>query len=149
MTDLAEFLRARIAEDEEIARRAGDAGCGLRWSVQSDEPTLKAGLDTWVADIPMSVWTCDDELDGCPEMARRIEYERDHMGRHDPARVLAECESKRRIIEAYRVEHTKARPQLPNLIALDTPAGGTLGWTLKCLALPYADHPQYDESWRP
>jgi hypothetical protein len=51
-------------------------------------------------------------------------------------RVLAECEAKRKIVNAM---------------------GSTLGdaeqsvaaFVLKALALPHADHPDYDEEWRP
>ncbi|PZR55239.1 hypothetical protein DNL40_02390 [Xylanimonas oleitrophica] len=61
-----------------------------------------------------------------------------------PARLLAECEAKRRIVGV------NAAP--------DWPQGDdryTLGWqdsahaVLRALALPYASHPDYDEAWRP
>ena len=57
------------------------------------------------------------------------------------ARVLAECEAKRRIVEAGRTDWTITRQ------------GNTLNMgpsqTLRLLALPYADREGYDESWRP
>lgn len=65
----------------------------------------------------------------------------EHHERWDPARVLREVEAKRRIIDMY-----------------DTAAGeGFVGQlyrnsaepTLRLLALPYADRPDYDEAWRP
>jgi hypothetical protein len=43
----------------------------------------------------------------------------------EPERWLAECEAKRRILE----EHEHACP------------------TTQALALPYADHPDYDQAW--
>ncbi|WP_353707620.1 DUF6221 family protein [Cellulosimicrobium sp. ES-005] len=51
-----------------------------------------------------------------------------------PARVLAECEAKRRIVESAR--------------RLGTRGGVTPEELLGNLALPYADHPDYDEAWR-
>lgn len=50
-----------------------------------------------------------------------------HTDRHDPHRVLAECEAKRRIVNI-----------VPDL-------QGVLG----ALALPYANHPDFREEWRP
>jgi len=86
MADLAEFLLARIAEDEAAYESA------------------------YVA-----------YLDGFP---------------FTPTRVLAECETKRRIVElcAY----------------WQRPVDGLDGEDiLRLLALPYADHPDYREEWRP
>lgn len=60
-----------------------------------------------------------------------------HVLRHDPARVLAEVEAKRRIVDLCDTE-TPETGGLPLAIR-----------TLRLLALPYADHPDYDEAWRP
>ncbi len=48
-----------------------------------------------------------------------------------PPRVLAECEAKRRLLGWARIEHRNTNP------------------VLRLLALPYADHPDYREEWRP
>jgi hypothetical protein len=65
-----------------------------------------------------------------------------------PERTMAECEAKRRIIElADQVENMEA--------SLMQEFGGTPDdddpsvMMLRALALPYADHPDYDEGWRP
>jgi hypothetical protein len=62
-----------------------------------------------------------------------------------PARVLAECEAKRRIVEAWAAADRMAG-SYPG-----TDAGIAMGLELavEFLALPYADHPDYDEAWRP
>jgi hypothetical protein len=68
----------------------------------------------------------------------------------DPARVLAEVEAKRRII----AEHADGEDHECE------PRFGEIDWTtgrqhllpcptLRLLALPYADHEDYDEAWRP
>ncbi len=55
---------------------------------------------------------------------------------YHPARVLAECEAKRRIVEAHGSQ-------------LD--ARGEVYWSpeVRYLAQVYSDHPDYDEAWRP
>jgi hypothetical protein len=72
-----------------------------------------------------------------------------HMARWDPPRVLAEVQAKRAILDLHRPEEFH-----------DTPGGffcrhdqGTAGiWpcqTVRLLCLPYADHPDYQQEWRP
>lgn len=108
MTDLAEFLLARIVEDEALARN--DMPTGAR----------RNGKATAVA------------------TARR---------------VRTECEAKRRI-----VEHHSGRPTFSNWPTSCDGCSedclyceGEHAWpcqTLRLLALPYVDHPDYDEAWR-
>ena len=78
----------------------------------------------------------------------------DHVVHHDPARVLAECAAKRRLVLACR----DVRPDLHLLGArpegLDFPLAPTdqhqlAALTLALLALPYAAHPDYRSAWRP
>ena len=117
---LTEFLTARIDEDEAVARA---------------EAEMQA------------------RFFGAPEFT--ITYEWARITRHEngaqgssfargcpsPARVLAECEAKRRIV-------------------LDLePGAGEGDWyagqdhlhaqVLRALALPYADHPDYQQEWKP
>ncbi len=84
---LAQFLLARIAEDEMVAKEVPG-------------PSDETGLSWWGEYGHLSV---------------------------SPARVLADCEAKRRIAH---------RPNCPP-------------WVLRYLALPYTDHPDYREEWRP
>lgn len=59
-------------------------------------------------------------------------------------RVLAECEAKRRIVEL----HHRVKPLFGGWscgICLDN--GGVDCRTLRALALPYADHPDYRDEW--
>jgi hypothetical protein len=78
----------------------------------------------------------------------------DHVAHHGPARVLAECAAKRRLVLACR----DARPDLRLLGArpagLDFPLPPTdqhqlAALILALLALPYAAHPDYRPAWRP
>jgi hypothetical protein len=72
------------------------------------------------------------------------------IARHDPARVLAEVDAKRQMLELHHsielptemldacaeCEVTGVYPEYPCR-------------TLRLLALPYAEHPDYREEWRP
>ena len=123
MSNLAEFVLARVAEDEATAR----AVTGPEWSAATCE---------WWGDLG------------------------DYVGRHDPARVLAECEAKRRIVEIHPDEHGTC------FACSDGDDGGCSDpeccgsgpipmfkdWpcpTLRWLALPYADHADYRQEWKP
>ena len=69
----------------------------------------------------------------------------------DPARVLAECDAKRRIIDlAYEATGYDMTVDLER--ASSARADSALAFVgdriLKALALPYADHPDFDEAWR-
>jgi hypothetical protein len=63
----------------------------------------------------------------------------------DPARVLAECEAKRRIVEL----HAGYRDELSGFWYCD--ACDRSHWpceTLMILAQPYSDHPDYLKEWK-
>jgi hypothetical protein len=136
MSDLTDFLLARIDEDERWAR---DATRGV-WSIAGEDdhrsviaaggsPVLNAG-----GEFCGDLWLDAADLDLA------------HIVRWDPARVLAECEAKRRIVDKCvpRVEITDMgsadRQFIPG------PPDMAL---LRLLALPYADHPDYRDEWRP
>jgi hypothetical protein len=92
-----------------------------------------------------------DAADAGPPQPRAAE----HVARHDPARVLAECVAKRRLVMA-------CRDSAPDLHFLGTRPHGMADFplspsgqhqlaalTLALLALPYADHHDYRPEWRP
>lgn len=71
----------------------------------------------------------------------------------NPGRVLAECDAKRRIVEHHARVADPEGDDLADLCAVcDANGPEAQGWpcdTLRLLALPYADHPEYREEWRP
>jgi hypothetical protein len=84
-----------------------------------------------------------------------------HMDRWSPDRVLAECEAKRRIIEAHPLTHDVVAVhsgETPGVACANCAALGRsekdivedLGPcdTLLALASIYSDHPDFDEAWR-
>ena len=135
---LTEFLLARIAEDEAAARDAGE-----RRGLPYESP----------------LYVVDDN------------YRHDQVGIY-PERVLAECEAKRRIVGIHELDPIE-------VYSWGTTGGGcglcdhscetggdTWGHdpcdahdgatfetvdceTLQVLALPYADHPDYRQEWKP
>ena len=155
MSDLTEFLLARIAEDEAIAQDAMCDGNGkwASWNRSWDD----AGWRDLAADgeritaLPTSI----DE----------------HVCRHDPVHILAECEAKRRIVALH--ESWPTLVQTPDKFEYDDGDLDTyvmrvsreMAWMttreyvarfgtdpptapmLAMLALPYVDHADYDEEW--
>jgi hypothetical protein len=75
-----------------------------------------------------------------------------HIVRWDPARVLAECEARRRIVE-FADEATSLDMQVDGEFRIgsrdesDEPYIGDS--IMRALALPYADSEGYREEWRP
>lgn len=143
---LTEFLLARYAEDEAVARAATPGP----WTWE--EPST----EKWPSG-DQSLVTAWSESDGSPKPvlygwgydASGIDAEdadRVHIARHDPARVLAECEAKRRIVSLFAP--TLADDKRAALGEWDETA-----WrgeqALRALAQPYADHPDFQEEWRP
>jgi Family of unknown function (DUF6221) len=64
-----------------------------------------------------------------------------HINRWRPARVLAECDAKRRIVAEHAdIDPCDAHDAAFKSIPCDT---------LRLLALPYADHPGYRSEWAP
>ena len=90
-------------------------------------------------------------------------YDSEHQARRNTERVLVECEAKRRIVERCRPLVAVVWRESDRLLAsafdemhMPTLAHSAPIWpnghaeaTLRDLALPYSDHPDYDEAWRP
>jgi hypothetical protein len=113
MDDLVAWLLAQIAEDGAAARACSDDALG--------------DITTWVD------YTSGDEF------ARSVA----HFQRHTPARVLAECEAKRLLLQQFALRGDSVR-------ATVVPAtGGVWDDLLRMLALPYADRPGYRNEWKP
>ncbi len=117
VTNLVEFLRARLDEDELAARDA----------IPDDDRWNSAMVAAWERD---------------PVTAT-------HIARWNPARVLAEVEAKRRIID-YCESAIEAGGIKPGSTWNDDAAGAEVGEAvLHLMALLYAGHPDYDPAWAP
>lgn len=132
---LTEFLLARIAEDEAVAEAA--SAQDDRW-VQSLSGSVVRTPTSYVA-----IAICQEQ------------EETSHIARHDPERVLAECEAKRLIVARHRGEYSCETCADEEEMCEDSEGYAT--WyrssvwapcpTLRLLALPYADHPDYQQEW--
>ena len=117
---LADFLMARIAEDE---RRLDvpefieeDSARGPGWGHRGD------GQECPLCGMWQFSGTESVTEDAWLEHADRA---------HQRSRVLAECEAKRRIVEWFSGSDPDDQP------------------VMKMLALPYISHPDYRPEWRP
>lgn len=140
---LVQFLCDRLDEDERAAMQSieqatvhlagADAASVSAWHVvERPTGTFVATRDQWdrVAEVVPNYGGAHT----------------DHIARHDPARVLAEVDAKRRILAEVYPEVAKAE----ELIQEEWHSGGNAdGDLLRLLALPYADHPDYRQEWRP
>lgn len=124
MDDLVNFLRARLDEDELIARDASVEA----WTKAEAPSIFVMSVNGLVAET--SAFT--DAL---------------HIARHDPARVLAEVDAKRQALAHYEriQQHTRNSDGGADYIF----AEGAVRKQAEYMALAYADHPDYRDEWRP
>lgn len=134
--DLVQFLRARLDEDERIAQAHKQAFPSWHHDDSANEIRDDANAGT-VAFVPHAA-------DGS------------HIARHDPARVLAEVDAKRRLLTVHARDTTYSFSGCVTCDAGDNSCGCMGGSaydypceTLRLLALPYADHPDYRPEWAP
>ena len=173
--DLIAFLRARLDEDEQAARAAtpgpwqAEPAVDSAYSLPSalvfrtDVDRNAPWSNEWV-----SPWVVQPDSEG----SEGIEpADAEHIARWDPARVLAEVEAKRRMLELHVPEpsgyingvyqmasepigdpfcsHCANLCHSSSGIMCDNPDAPWPCPTVRILALPYADHPDYREQWRP
>ncbi|WP_227979960.1 DUF6221 family protein [Nocardia spumae] len=134
MSAIEEFIEARIAEDEQTARTAGERA--MKWrsydGAVSGGPFEPADPEWGIEESGTHTIVYDE---GWP-----LKSEAAHIARMDPERAVREVDGKRAIVaecasilEVDGWEYTDA----PNLAWL----------TLYGLAAAWADHPDYDQDW--
>lgn len=165
--DIYEFLLARFAEEE------ADAKAGMEFTTGSWE--LMASATVYMPprasqEAALAARGVDAALGNVVTGAERREAARNgtwdgvfspdsdagaaaHIVRWDPARVLAEVAAKRAIVEEHGpaddgsgmlfICRTCSRRDLPEWYGEYVPCP-----TSRIVAAPYADHPDYDKSWR-
>ncbi len=139
VTNIAEFLTARLDEDQSTAETAG----GNSWHTRG----LGVEIDIDELDSPRGVADCFSR-----EAAQ-------YIARHDPARVLREVAAKRALLAehghapAVQQDYSQSHDFGCVTCHNDTHCDETmaLGWcdTIRIMASVFADHSDYDESWRP
>jgi hypothetical protein len=166
--DVVQFLRSRLDEDEQAARKAA-AVCGCHppapsWSFSDEETDGR-------------ILVVDDPHPGLKrKLGRRWNrsyeglFTAEHIVRHDPAQVLREVEAKRQLLDDLNADqhHRNEEDHWYSCAVLTDEHGETLcsdegrapgpcdcgrdtrvARRLRLLGLPYADHPDYREDWRP
>jgi uncharacterized protein DUF6221 len=146
--DLVAFLKARFDEDEQVGR----AVVAVRPWLAVEEPDNPG----WAIAHQASVL-----VDGKPILHINHEYatanEAEHIARWDPARVLAEVQAKRRIIDLHPADPPIDEPWSSVRTIWSCPTcsdadEGPQEWpcpTIRALALPYASCDGYRTEWAP
>ncbi|RAN92647.1 hypothetical protein GAR05_06139 [Micromonospora saelicesensis] len=142
MDDLVTWLCAQLDEDERAAKAATSApwwhNPGKVWlDPEAFEQFDRAKGEEFVG-------YGESPLSGCvaatgPASHAQSMADAEHIARHDPARVLAEVDAKRRILDLMM----PGRPVYPGAY------GQAYRDVLRLLALPYADRPGYRDEWKP
>lgn len=159
MTDLTEFLLARLAEDQQHAEKdiwAADQATPGDWHARCGHNLPNSWVECETSPIA--------RLDGVRHQADALLVSRfkPDTVRARARRVLAECEAKRRILKEHApigggcrrcASWEDSEGDNPDCDEVPATAIPPAAWfpcvTVRLLALPYADHPDYREEWRP
>jgi hypothetical protein len=134
---LAEFLSARLAEDERIAT-------GVTASPWACEVLNRGtGKQEWVVVGHLHEFAVLSGEVGIGWMAG-LPHDGEHIARHDPARVLREVAAGRRLLAEYEVWDD---PSLEPGQGIGIRLGLLLALQIRATA--YENHPDYDPAWAP
>jgi hypothetical protein len=148
MTDIVEFLTARLDEDEATAKAAGvgirDTWHIIEWHNGQFEDGLTVSVDVHgIAGTSITSGGALLRVDGA------------HIARHDPARVLREVAAKREHLRMYvqqrgMLDHIRTYwDQFTHDTRITATAlAGVLEAVVRQDAAVYADHPDYNPAWR-
>lgn len=147
--DIAAFIRARLDEDEQIARAVRRP---TPWHER--EPEEGDGL-------PTGIWVDDPTDEGV--VVANGSYVAGHVIRHDPVRVLRGVEAKRRILDEHLPFHVDDEDETLHVRArmhefgcrtchysgLGEIRGSGLCMTIRLLASEWSTHQAYRQEWAP
>lgn len=135
MDELITWLRAQLDDDERVAR-AAIAG---PWEADLGDVRINDAERRPIAYLAAT--------SGKREIEERNAA---HIARWDPARVLAEIEAKRRILDEYETVCAEVRdPKSAEHRANARARQFALEGVLRLLASAYAGEPGWREEWRP
>ncbi|GAB3473680.1 DUF6221 family protein [Nocardiopsis coralliicola] len=129
MDDLVAFLKARLDERMRTALAAGATPGRRRWA------EAPGGVD----DAEHSSVVRWEGRGAAPSDARA-----QHIAANDPAYVLEDIEMKRRLIEQYQLLAADLLPSAGREYLL-----AEYRYLIATMALPFADHSEYRDRWRP
>lgn len=131
MSGLVDYLRARLDEEEDAAKRAA-FGWGAEWTAR----------DASEGDCPWAVVDAAGKRDAVVSEDLDVIQ---HCAIHDPARVLADIAAKRAALD--HAQRRCAAADNSNDPADHLVAGGALE-VMERLAQVYADRDDFDPTWR-
>lgn len=130
MSEIADFLRARIAERRALAEAASPGP----WHANEEADEVVAADGITVAD-------------GFALSGRQLRATVRHIAANDPVDVIADCDAKLALIDHYGKTQAYAEVEQRQEYVL---AAGACGVALKHLAQPFAGHPDHKgEEWAP
>lgn len=129
--DLVDFLRARYDEEAELAQAA-------------DGDQIEATDSLWGTKYLTLRGDHDDRH--TTELPAALA---NHIARHDPARVLAEVEAKREMLREADSFCAEYYADMDDDSSAYQRAACWRETNARLLALPYANHPDYRDEWRP
>lgn len=151
MNDLISWLRQQLDTDERQARSVEPVP-RQRWEAVSGEwgphvRTERGDEPQWSREIQAEVWRCDDEMDGCPDIARGAMAEAEFIAANDPDRVLRQVQAHRAILDRY--EDALARSDDPEYSMPEawTQAREYEDFVIPALLSIYSDRDGYKEEW--
>ncbi|MFD4658014.1 DUF6221 family protein [Kitasatospora sp. NPDC058444] len=147
---LAEFLSARIADDETIARDAG--GRSWEWRHRGTGELWHPEPGAYLAGGGEYLGIGGNRHGGATLCGVTMTPHTDavHIAHHDPARALADVAAKRRIIDRYTSAVADAAEDADGYFDENRAEDARhLRPVLRLLALPYRDHPDYQPEWAP
>lgn len=170
--DIADFIRARLDEDEQIARAAsgntvvGEPGnwqpspTGDEWEADSSEHgdeellvALRPGLPR-PPDVMGGYWGAIASWEDTESGVDGPRDEFQHAARHDPAAVLRDVAAKRGMIRLAFQHAAKIDGEWGCCHSAEQIEAGLCEYgpeleLLQLLAAPYAAHPDYRPEWAP
>jgi hypothetical protein len=152
MDDLVEFLRAQLDVEEQVAREA-TMGPWQNAPTASHHATATGRTEEAVFAAPPDKGATIVATTGVPSERQNL-VNAEHIARHDPARVLRDVEARRALLDEHHdVNDGSCGTCVDGQWGYPTHGGSSPQRfpcrTLRLLALPYADHPDYNPEWRP
>jgi hypothetical protein len=145
-SSIVAFVLARYGEIVAAARAAsnlGDAGTVLDW-VSSEESghAWRYGGQGIYEDAEYAGGAAVVALDVWPHI-------QPHIALHDPRYVLADIAAKRQIIEMHNIRREAGEFEGQPHVTVWCATCNEPGWcpTLRLLAAPFAQHPEFDPAW--
>lgn len=129
---IIDFIEARLAEDEAVARAATSGP----WTV--NDPTFAEEITSADGTAVVAGGRWGDEASVFDSDEDAI-----HIARHDPARVLREVAAKWALLEEFEL------PGLDCAATSSQPDNCRQHRVLRHLAAIHSDHHDYQEAWKP